>query len=110
MTGSYLKGITEGERTQCCISTRATACNRESVAINITPLDEIVRAVDAVVNIDDAPLTIEAFAIWTPIACTPAVVHIENGKAATRPELDFEVELACGRTGWATMTHDKQGR
>ena len=66
----------------------------------------MTRAVDAVVDVDDAPLPVQAIAVRAPIARAAAVVHVEHGDAAAGPVLHAEIEHAGRERGRAAMALD----
>ena len=68
------------------------------------------RAVDAVVDVDDAPVAVESLAVGAAKAGAAAVIHVEHRDAAARPVLDAEVERRGGGRGRATMALDEQRR
>ena len=45
-------------------------------------------AIRAVLDIDDPPLTIEPFSVFTPVARAAAVIYVEHGDPAASPVLD----------------------
>ena len=72
-------------------------------------LDEVAGGVDAVLEVDDAPLPVQPLAVRAAVAGRAAVVDVDDGEAATRPELDAEAERSAsrspsGRRGSSTMS------
>src|ERR1051326_351597 len=57
VTGAGSEHVVEHQRAKRCIPTGASATDCHSFRIDLTPLFEISSGIDAVVNIDDAPLT-----------------------------------------------------
>ena len=49
-----LKSIAERERAECCVAAGAAATDYQSIAVDFATLGEIARAVDAIVDVDDA--------------------------------------------------------
>ena len=51
-----------------------------------------LRAADAVLDVDDAPLALQAIAIRPAVAGAAAVIHVEHREAAAGPELHLRIE------------------
>src|SRR5712691_1304669 len=84
--------ITFGQRDQRGESTCRATGDRDVVTVGESALDKISGSIDAVVHIDHTPIPIESPAISTPVPRRPAVVDIDDAKAATGPVLNLEVE------------------
>src|SRR5260370_11592291 len=70
------KGISEGQRAQRGVAPRAAAADRHALAVHQSARREVFRAVDAVVDIDDAPFPAKPLAVCAPIAGTAAIIHV----------------------------------
>src|SRR6516165_3822899 len=92
VTRTRRKNVAERQRAQRGVTTRAAAADRHALAVYLSAGGQVFSAVDTVVDIDDAPLAAEPFAVGAPIARTAAIIDIENGKAPARPVLDAPVE------------------
>ena len=67
-------------------------------------------AVDAVIDVHDAPVPKEPLPVGAAETGAAAVIDIEHRNTAARPELGTEIERARRRGRWAAMTFNKQGR
>src|ERR1044071_6195768 len=88
VTGAGGETIAEGERAQGCIPPGAAAANRQAVGIDLAARDEMTRAVDAIIDVDDTPSPGEALSARATIPQAAAVIDIENGNATAGPILD----------------------
>ena len=84
--------VGEGERADHGVAAGAPPGDDEPVGIGLVLLDEVVRRVDAVLEVDDAPLAVQPLAVRAPVPRRAAVVDVDDGEAATRPELGAEAE------------------
>ena len=88
VAGAGFENIAEGERAQRRVAAGAAAGDHQAVAVDFAAFGQIARAVDAIVDVDDAPLAVEPFAIRAAVAGAAAVVHVEHGDAAAGPVLN----------------------
>ena len=89
-------------------SARAAPRDHAAVAIHHFFLREVSCAVDAILNIHDPPVRVEAFAIAASESGTAPIVHVQNGNAAAGPILNAEIERAgCRAGGGPAMTLDQ---
>ena len=79
-------------------------------AIRLPRRDHRLRAADGVLDVDDAPLPLQAIAIRPAVAGAAAVVHVEHREAAAGPELDLRIEHIERRAGRTAMGDDDQRR
>ena len=84
--------IAEGQCRQRRVAACASALDGQPVGVDIATLDEVPRGRHAIVDIDDAPLSVEAAAVFTSVAGAAAVVHVDDGDPAAGHELLVEVE------------------
>src|SRR5919108_217038 len=82
----------------------------DEVERRAAPPDEGARAVDAVVDVDDAPQVVEPLPVLPTVAGAAAVVYVEHGDAAARPVLDGEVECAGGGARRPTVALHQERR
>ncbi len=82
----------ERERRERRVAAGASAADDQACGIGLALLDEKPRRVDAVVDVHDAPVQVEAFTIRAAVTRTAAVVHVGHGKATARPELHLQVQ------------------
>ncbi len=55
------ENVAEGQRAERRVAAGAAAADRQAVAVDFAAFDEIARAVDAIIDVDDAPLAVEPF-------------------------------------------------
>ena len=104
------KRIAKSQRAQGRISPGAAAGNRQPLGIDLAAGDQVVRAVDTVVHIDYPPLAVQTLPIGPSIASAAPIVHVQDGKAATRPVLNTQIKGGLGGRGGPAMTLDDQRR
>jgi hypothetical protein len=102
--------VVESEGVEGGEATGAAATDGQAIAVGETLIDKVEGAVYAVVYVDDAPLTVEAMTVFAPVACAAAIVDVEDGDAATSPELGAEAEGAGGGRGGAAVAENEEGR
>src|SRR5258708_24232789 len=95
--------VVEGQGGEGGVAAGAAAADHQALRVGASGADEVTRAIDAILDIDDAPLSIETIAIFAPIAAAAAVIHIEHADAAARPILDPQVERRRRRGGRAAL-------
>src|SRR5438093_11209052 len=106
MAGAGLEGVAERQRAEGRISSGASPSNGESVAIDCSGFHKIPGAIDAIIYIDNSPLTFKSFSVLSAIARTSAIVDIENSDASTRPVLNRVPQRRGSSRSWPAMTHD----
>src|SRR5437660_9183905 len=84
--------------------------NGEAIAIDQATFHQVLCAIDAVIDINNAPLSIEPLAILPAIASATTIIYIQQGKAPASPELPVQTEGAGDGTCWATVAFDNQWR
>src|SRR5437588_9644066 len=92
VAGAGLEIVTKRQGAQRRISAGAAAIDHRSILIDIAALRQELRAINAIVDIDNAPGTVEPFAIRAAVAGAPAIIHVENSDATTGPILNREYE------------------
>ena len=110
MTRPGPKRAAKGQRTQRGVSPGTASGNRQSLSIDLAAFYEIAGAIDTVVHIDNTPVAVQALAIGSPIATTAAIVHVQNGKAATRPVLNAQIKRGLRGRGRSAVAFDNQRR
>ena len=88
MAGAGFESVAESQRAERGIAARASATNRQAVAVNVSALDKIARAIDAVIDIDDTPLALEPFSVCAAVTRAATVIYVEYGDPAASPVLD----------------------
>src|SRR5215510_4200063 len=108
MARAGLESVAKRERAKRRITTGAATRDDQAIGIDFTAIGEIASAVNAVVNIDDAPLLVESLSILPSVTGTAAIVDIEHGEPAAGPILNRQTQGRRSRSGWSTMTlHDQ---
>ena len=90
VAGPGLEHIAKRKRAQRRIATGAAAVNHQAIAVNFAKTRQKLRAVYAIVHVNDSPLPIQPFAISSSIAGAAAVVHVEDREPAAGPILNDE--------------------
>src|SRR5579859_6452246 len=80
VTGTRFELIAERKYTQRGIAARTATRNCQAIAINPALFHEEFRAIDTVIYIYHAPLSIESLTIGSSVATTAAIVDIQYGK------------------------------
>src|SRR5579859_5826760 len=81
--------VVEDQRTQGGVAARAAAADTEAPSINFALARQVAGGADAVLRVDDAPLAVEPLAVRAPEATAAAVVHVDDAKTPTGPELEL---------------------
>src|SRR5262245_3907513 len=102
--------VAESQRAELGIAPGAAAGDRQSAAVHLAASCQCARAVGAVVDINDTPLTVEALPVGATVAGAAAIIHIQHCDAAAGPVELFEIEACEGRAGGPTMAHHQQRR
>src|SRR5690348_9762330 len=92
VTRAGLEHVAKRQRRKRGVAAGASAANDQPVAVSFAALDQIARAVHAIIYVDHAPLAVESTAIVGAVAGAPTIVHIQHAEAATRPVLNREFE------------------
>src|SRR5215472_15245649 len=108
VTCAGLEEVVEGERTQGGVATGAATRDHNAHRINALRLGEALRAVDAVLDVNNAPLAPQQVAIFPAVAAAAAVVDIEHSDSAAGPELDKRFERTPGGRGGTAVTFHEQ--
>src|SRR5205814_847952 len=102
--------VTAGEREQGRVAAGAAADDREAPRIDFTDRREVLRRVDAVLEVDDAPLSGEELAVRTAEARRAAVVDVDDSPATRRQELDRQRKCELRLRRGAAVQEDTQRR
>src|SRR5262249_23504009 len=76
----------------------------------IAAVFEISRGIDAILDIDNAPIPFQPLAIRASISRTSAIIHIDDGKAAARPVLSRKPERGWRGARRAAMAYKHEAR
>ena len=90
-------GASKCEACQGRVAPRTSAADCKPVAIDESLLGQEAGGIAAVINVDDAPLTVQAPAVLPAISRRTAVVHINDGKSPAGPILDAVAQLGPRR-------------
>ena len=110
MAGAGLEELAKGKRGEGRIPACApTGDHQPPSGCHLAQLDQIARAVYAVVHIHDAPLAVEPLLVGPAIAGAATVVYIQDCDLAAGPILHPEIEdRSCGAR-WPTVALHQQG-
>src|ERR1700730_1528682 len=87
-----LKHLTEGQRRQRGEPTSTASGDDQAGRIYSSAIDQKLGTVDTVVNIDAAPVQVQAVAVRAAVAGAATVVDVEHGDTSAGPELDTKTE------------------
>src|SRR3972149_4502590 len=83
--------------------------DHEAVRVGPALLDEEPRRVDAVIDVDLTPASVQPLAIRAAVPGAAAVVHVDDREAPAGEVLDLEVELGDGLPRRTTVAlHDER--
>ena len=102
--------VPEGQRGQGGISSGAAAVDGQPLTICQTLPHQVQRPVDAVVHVDDAPLSPQAFPVRPAVGGAAPVVDVQNGETPAGPILNTQVQGDGGRAGGAAVAFHQQRR
>src|SRR5947207_5125971 len=88
-----------GQRQQHGETSRRPSGDGDAIGVDESLLHEMARCVDAVVDVDDAPVAVEALPVPAHVTRRAAVVHIDQGETAARPVLVLERIRRAGAAG-----------
>src|SRR5438874_8542367 len=90
VAGAAPEIFVESQRRKHSVAARAAARDHAPASVHQVFPGQKTSAVDAVFDIDNPPVRIEALPVLTPKTCAAAVIHIENGNPAAGPVLNSE--------------------
>src|SRR5438093_13346310 len=70
----------------------------------------MARGVDAVLDVDHAPVAVQALPVSTAVTRRPTVVDVDYREPAARPVLVLECIRRTAESGWAAVTAHHQRR
>src|SRR5436190_10760091 len=85
VTRAGLERVTKCQSSERGVAAGASAPNDQTIPVCFAVLDEIARAIHAVVDVHHSPLPIQAAPVFRTVACAAAVVHVQYAEAAARP-------------------------
>jgi hypothetical protein len=83
MARAAVKEVVERQRRERGVAARAAAGDDGALAVGPVLLRQESHAIDAVLDVDHAPISIEPLAILAPESRAAAVIHVEYRDAAT---------------------------
>ena len=75
------------ERAERRVAAGAAAADHEPLGVGVPVLDQPARAGDAVLDVDEAPLSFEPQPVGAALACAAAIVHVEYPDPTASPVL-----------------------
>src|SRR3990170_1039447 len=100
--------VREGNGADSRVAAGAATRDQQTIRVGFASVDEVARRIHTVLEIDDAPLAVEALPVRASVAGRASVVHVDDGEAAARPELHVDAEHRSRVPGRAAMAHDDQ--
>src|SRR6185369_9446158 len=110
MTGAGFEVISKRQRTKRRVAAGTATVNHRSIWINLGPGREELCSINTVVDIHNAPGSVQSFAIGAAIAGATAVVHIQDSNAAAGPVLYSQHQNGDGGRRWSTVALYQQQR
>src|SRR6266550_8197892 len=68
VAGAGFENVTKRQRAERRVAAGAAAANRQAISIDFAAYRKIKCAIDAIVDIDNTPLTVEPFSVRSPVA------------------------------------------
>src|SRR5438477_79271 len=102
--------VAPGERQQSGETAGRAARDRDPARVGETLVDQMARSVDAIVDVDDAPVPVESLPVGAAVASRAAVVDVDQRQAAAGPVLVLEGIRRARRSGRPTVAMHDQGR
>src|ERR1019366_8065765 len=110
ITGPRAKNAAEGQGAQRGVTASTSPMDQQSVRIGSWRGDEVVGRVDAIIEVDDAPGTLQPLTVRATVADTSAVVDVDDGEATTGPVLGVVTQRRTGAYRGATVAGHNQRR
>src|ERR671912_126539 len=92
VAGASAEEIAEREGGERRVAAGAPATNGGALGIDETTLDQILGAIDVVIDVDDPPRVSQPLPVGTAVASAAAVVDVEDGKSSGGPVLERQAE------------------
>ena len=80
--------VTESHRAKGGVTSGTAAVNRKAVWVTSSSLGQKPCSVDTIIDVYDAPVTVESFAIGAAVTCAAAIINIQHSDAPAGPILD----------------------
>ena len=105
-----LEDIVERHGAQHDVSACTAAMDEQTVGVDLTAVDQMARARQAITDIDHAPLLVEAVPVVATVPGAATVVDVEVRKATAGPELHGGIQREAGGRRRTTMRAKQQRR
>src|SRR5215211_2116484 len=103
------EGVAEGEGAQGGVAAGAAAPDGQVGRVDVAPVGQVAGGGDAVVDVDDPPLAVQATPVGAAVAGGAAVVDVHHGDAPAGEELVADVQGAGDPGGGAAVAgHDQR--
>ena len=110
VAGAGLERVVERQRRERRVAAGAAAARDEPRGVRLPRRHQVRGRIHGIAHVHDAPLAVQPLAIGAAIAGAAAVVHVDHGEAAGRPELHFWVEHRVGGAGRTAVAQHEQRR
>src|SRR5262249_37320635 len=110
ITCAALKEIPKHQRHQRGIAASTATSDDNAVMIDQPLCNEEFGTIDTIVNINDAPIEVQAIAVGASKTATAAVVDVQDGDPTARPKLRGQVENARSRSRLTPLAVNKDWR
>ena len=102
--------VRERQRADGRVPARASTGDQQPVGIGFSLVHEKASRIDAVLQVDDAPLAVQPLAVGASVAGRSSVVDVDDGETSTRPELRVQAEHRARARRRAAVAHHDQRR
>ena len=106
ITSAGFKQVVKGEGGEHGITAGTAATNHDALGVGEALVDQVLSTGDHIIDIFNAPGTVEGLSIGSAITRTAAIIHVEHSKTSVGPELYFQIEPGRGGTRWPAVAHD----
>src|SRR5215472_11270136 len=92
IAGAGFERIVEVQGTESSVTAGAASADCEAFGIDTAVVSKESGAIQTIVDVNNAPLALQPFAVGAAIPGATTVVHVENGEAAAGPVLGLPVQ------------------
>ena len=110
VTCAGFEGVAKHERAQRRVTPGAAAIDHQAIAIDFAARRQKLRAVAAIIHINNTPRAVQAFAVGAAIAGAAAIIHVKHGDAPAGPVLNAQRQSGDRCRSRAAVTLDQQRR
>ena len=110
------EGSTGGEHVRGCQRVEhgeaagGTAADRDPLGIDAPQINEVLGAVNAVLNVHDAPVAVQTLTVGTPKGGRTAEIHVQNSKSTAGPVLERHLQAGARSLGRPAVHVHDEGR